>query len=699
LSKFIEDIVLAIVKDLNKGTANVHKVYQKVPKGANIDKDSIWDALKSLEGQGKIEQKSKNNFIYSSPKHTLTGRLDINRRGVGYVIPSNDELNGEDVKIAFKDVAGFLPGDIVECSYSFKGELYKGVITNLVKRTDKTWIGTLDVIEDRAYLVLDKKELQTDIMIRKGIRPEMHGMKASVRITQYDAKKKNPLGVIVDILGKAGTNDAEMHAIVAEYGFKTAHPAEVIAEAEKYTNTIDNEEIKKRRDMRDILTFTIDPHDAKDFDDAISFETLPNGNYSLGVHIADVSHFVKEGAVLDKEALNRATSVYLADRTIPMLPEHLSNNLCSLRPNEDRLAFSAIFEMDKDANVIKEWFGKTVIHSQRRYTYEEAQQRLESKEGDYQKELNICNDLAKKLKEKRFANGAIAFESSEIRFRMDEEGFPLEIIKKTRFDAHKLVEEFMLLANKKVAKFIKTKQKPELPFIYRTHDFPPQEKLMELTKYAALWGYKIDTSSEESIRRTINKLMFDTEGKPEANMLQTAAIRSMAKAVYTGQKSEHFGLAFKYYTHFTSPIRRYPDLLVHRLLFDYLNGKKGRYSASLIEQMAEHSSNMEQKASEAERASTKYKMAEYMEQFQGQVFEAKVTGLTEWGIYAEIIDNYCEGMIRLTDMKGDNYMYIEKEKKVVGKRTKRFFAMGDPITIKVKRADKNLRQIDFVFMD
>ena len=683
---------------MHSGTANVHKVYQKIPRGAKIDKNSIWDALKSLEEQAKIEQKSKNNFILTSPTHTVTGRLDINRRGVGYVIPENDELNGEDVKIASKDVFGFLPGDIVECSYSFRGEGYKGKITGLVKRSDKTWIGTLDVFENVAYLVSDNKQLQEDILIRKGIKPNMHGMKASVKIISFDVKKRNPLGVIIDLLGKAGSNDAEMHAIVAEYGFKTSHSPEVIAEAAKYTNTISKEEIKIRKDLRDRLTFTIDPQDAKDFDDAISFESNANGTYTIGVHIADVSHYVQEGTLLDKEALNRATSVYLADRTIPMLPEHLSNNLCSLRPNEDRLAFTALFEMDEEANVLSEWFGKTVIHSQRRYTYEEAQERIESKEGDYQKEVNICNDLAKKLKGKRFKNGAIAFESSEIRFELDTKGVPLRVIKKDRFDAHKLVEEFMLLANKKVAQFIKTKQKPELPFIYRTHDFPPPEKLLELAKYVTLWGYKIDTSSEESIRKSINKLMLDTEGKPEASMLQMAAIRSMAKAVYTGKKSEHFGLAFKYYTHFTSPIRRYPDLLVHRLLFDYLNGKKGRLSENMIEQMAEHSSNMEQKASDAERASTKYKMAEYMEQYVGQTFEAKVSGLTEWGIYAEIIENYCEGMIRLSDMKGDAFVYMEKEKKVIGRRTKRFFSMGDPITIKVKRANKNLRQIDFVYV-
>ena len=700
LSQFVENIVHALMKDMGGGTTNAHKLFQLLPKGAKIDKDDIWEALKSLEIQDIIFQKSKNNYTLKKASRTLIGRLDINRRGVGFVVPLQNELDGDDVKIESRDMEYYLPGDTVECSYEqSSGGRYKGKITQVIKRTDKIWVGVLDVFQDVAYLVVDNKEIKQDILIRKGIKPEMNGMKAAVKITSFDKRKKNPLGELIDILGKAGSNDAEMHAIVAEFGFKTSFPPEVEAEANKFTNDIDKEEIKTRKDLRSVLTFTIDPEDAKDFDDAISYEELGDDTFRMGIHIADVSHFVQEGTALDREALNRGTSVYLADRTIPMLPEHLSNNLCSLRPNEDRLAFSAIFDVDLNGKVLKRWIGKTVIHSERRFTYEEAQERIVSNTGDLARELIMCNTIAKNLKEKRFADGAIAFESSEIRFKMDENGVPLSIIKKDRFDAHKLVEEFMLLANREVAEFIKNKQKPELPFIYRAHDFPPHEKLVELVKFAALWGYKLDISSEEKIRNGINELMRDTEGKPEASMLQNTAIRSMAKAIYTGKQSEHFGLAFKFYSHFTSPIRRYPDLLAHRLIFDYLNGKKDRLTASTIEQISEHNSNMEQKASDAERASTKYKMAEFMEQHEGETFEAKVSGITEWGIYAEIIENYCEGMIRLTEMKGDTYSFHEKEKKVIGKHSKRRFGMGDLITIKVKRADKNLRQIDFVFIE
>jgi ribonuclease R len=451
--------------------------------------------------------------------------------------------------------------------------------------------------------------------------------------------------------------------------------------------------------MRDAFCITIDPADAKDFDDAISLGKDAKGNILLGVHIADVSHFVTPGTAIDKEALMRGTSVYLVDRTIPMLPEKLSNDLCSLKPHVDRLAFSVIFTLNAQYEIIGEWFGKTVINSKRRFAYEEAQAVIETKQGDFIDELLLLNKIAKHFEAIRFEHGALRFESKEIRFKFDENKRPVESYVKSRFDAHLLIETFMLMANQAVAKHVKLLKKPELPFIYRSHDLPPQDKLLDFARFCKLMGYPINIDNEVQMRKSFNELMERTANDPSAEMLQQMAIRTMSKAVYTAYRSDHFGLAFDFYTHFTSPIRRYPDLLVHRLLQQYLLSPKPSTSESEIEMIAKHSSNMEQKAAEAERASTKYTLALMMEQHIGKVMEATITGITEWGIYAMATEYHCEGLIRITDIKTDRFAYFEAEKKLVGQRTKRSYHLGDPVTVSVKKTDPQKRIIDFNLLD
>ncbi|RYG08447.1 MAG: ribonuclease R, partial [Chitinophagaceae bacterium] len=490
--------------------------------------------------------------------------------------------------------------------------------------------------------------------------------------------------------------NTEMNAILAQYGFPLSFPPAVEKEANAIPEEIPETEIAKRKDFRKILTFTIDPADAKDFDDAISYQKLPNGNHEIGVHIADVSHYVLQGTELDKEAYSRATSVYLVDRVIPMLPERLSNGVCSLRPHEDKLCFAAVFELDDHANIQSEWYGKTVIHSDRRFSYEEAQEVIENKEGDYASEILKLNELAYILRDRKFKNGAISFESTEVKFKLDENGKPIGVYVKERKDAHKLIEDYMLLANRKVAEFIATKLKGKnkLTFVYRVHDSPNMETLNTFANFASRFGYKINTKSDKEIAKSLNHLMADVEGKKEQNVLTSLAIRSMAKAIYTTKKTSHYGLAFEYYTHFTSPIRRYPDVMVHRLLQDYLAGEKSA-DAEFYEVASAHSSAMEKRAAEAERASIKYKQAEYLEGNVGNVYPGIITGVTEWGMYVEIEENKCEGMVRLREISDDFYVLDEKNYCIVGQRKKKKYQLGDEVIIKVKKVDLAKRQIDF----
>ena len=512
-------------------------------------------------------------------------------------------------------------------------------------------------------------------------------------------KDRSPEGEVTRVLGQAGENNAEIHSIMAEFDLPFEFPDHIEKEAESISDKITAKEIEKRRDFRDILTFTIDPVDAKDFDDALSWQILDNGNYEIGVHIADVTHYVKPESQLEKEAFDRATSVYLVDRTVPMLPERLSNGLCSLRPREDKLTFAAVFEMDDQANVINEWFGRTIIHSDRRFTYEEAQACIESNIGDYASELHKMNELAKKLRNRRFEKGAVNFETTEVRFKLDEKGKPLGIIPKIRKDAHKLIEEFMLLANKKVATYVWSMKKGENrnTFVYRTHDFPDPEKVNAFAKFAKRFGHELKTD-QSAISNSLNSLMTEIEGKPEENVLQQLAIRSMAKAKYTTEAMGHFGLAFDHYTHFTSPIRRYPDMMVHRLLQHYLDRGKS-VDKEDYEDKCTHSSEREKRAADAERASIKYKQVEYMQSVDDRVFKGLISGVTEWGIFIEIVETKCEGMVRMVDMKDDYYEFDEENFRVFGRSNKKMYTLGDTVYVRVKSTDIDRRTIDLEFVD
>jgi ribonuclease R len=571
-------------------------------------------------------------------------------------------------------------------------------VIEILERANDTFVGTLEVTKSYAFLITENRTLANDIFIPKDkLKGGKNGDKAVVKVVEWPEKAKNPIGQVIDILGAAGDNTTEMHAILAEFGLPYVYPASVERAADRIPDEIPEEEIAKREDFRKVTTFTIDPKDAKDFDDALSARKLDNGLWEVGVHIADVSHYVKEGGIIDKEAEKRATSVYLVDRTIPMLPERLCNLLCSLRPNEDKLAYSVIFTLNDKAEVIDSHIAHTLIHSDRRFTYEEAQAIIETGEGDYKEEVLALDKLAKKLREKRFANGAINFDRYEVRFEIDEKGKPISVYFKESKDANKLVEEFMLLANRTVAEKIGkvAKGKKAKVFPYRIHDLPDPEKLENLSQFIARFGYKVRTSGTKSdISKSINGLLDNVHGKKEENLIETVSIRAMQKARYSTHNIGHYGLAFDYYTHFTSPIRRYPDLMVHRLLTKYLDGGRSVQEAK-YEDLCEHSSLMEQTAASAERASIKYKQVEFMSERLGLVYDGVISGVTEWGLYVEINENKCEGMIPLRELDDDYYEFDEKNYCLRGRRNHRVYSLGDDITIKVARANIEKKQLDF----
>ncbi len=678
--------------------------YKQISTRLDLDssemRNAILLALKQLEADGIIEEIDPGRYIAIFKHQFVFGTVDMTAAGHAYVKREDKE---EDVYIGadFKNTA--LHGDTVKVSlfaHQVNGR-QTGEIVEVIKRAKTNFVGVLQVHYNYAFLIPDDKKMHNNIFIPADkLKQGKNGEKAVARILEWTPENENPIGEVVEVLGKPGNHETEMNAIVLEYGFEPKFPDEVEKEASKIPDKIPAAEIKLRKDFRKTLTFTIDPEDAKDFDDAISFVKLANGNYEIGIHIADVSHYITEGGKLDEEALKRATSVYLVDRTIPMLPEKLSNGVCSLRPNEDKLTFSVVVEMSPDAEVLSTWFGKTIIHSIRRFSYEEAQERLESKQGDLAEELNILNELAKILKEKRFKKGAISFETQEVKFRLDENFKPKELYVKIRKDAHKLIEEFMLLANRKVAEYGNSLGKAEKKktFVYRVHEEPNEDKLRMFNIFAARFGYKLEMQSQKSIANSFNALLEDLEGKPEQNLVQSQAIRTMSKAYYGTKKSMHYGLAFEHYTHFTSPIRRYPDLMVHRLLFSYLNQGKSANEAH-YEDMCKQSSAMEVKAAEAERASVRYKQVEYISGFIGQEFEGIVSGVTDWGIYVEISQYKAEGMIRLTNMQDDYYDYDADNQWIIGRRTRKKYQLGDPIKVIVAAADIFKRTIDLNISD
>lgn len=629
------------------------------------------------------------------------GRFSRKSNGKNSFIP---EDGGAPLFVAERNSMHAMDGDKVQVQIlaKRKGRDPEAEVIEILERSKNTYVGVLDVGKFHAFLVMDSKILANDIFIPKDkLKNAKDGQKVLVRILEWPEKAKNPIGEVIDVLGEVGDNNTEMHAILAEYGLPYSYPEKIEKEAEKIPAKITKEEIMLREDFRDVCTFTIDPADAKDFDDALSVRKLENGNWEVGVHIADVTHYVKPGSAIDKEGYNRATSVYLVDRTIPMLPERLSNFLCSLRPNEDKLCFSIIFELNERAEIKNHRIKRTVIHSDKRFSYEEAQQIIETGEGEFSEELQVLNNLAKALRENRFKSGAINFDRVEVKFEIDENGKPLRVFFREAKDSNKLIEEFMLLANRVVAESIgKVPQgKKAKTFVYRIHDQPNPEKLSNFSEFIRRFGYKLNNKgSETEIARSINHVLDEVQGSREQNLIETIAIRAMARASYSTQNIGHYGLSFKYYTHFTSPIRRYPDMMVHRLLERYLN-KERSVNEKALEEECKHCSDMEILASNAERTSIKYKQVEFMSDKIGMVFAGVISGVTEWGLYVEISENGCEGMVPMRELADDFYEYDEKTYSLIGKRKKNRYRLGDEVKIKVMKANLERKQLDFVLVE
>ena len=628
--------------------------------------------------------------------NTITGTVDMKNTGKAYVIPEDDS---DDIFIAPNNTYHALHRDVVKVRLfpKRKDKKPEGRIVVIEKRAKEQYVGIVEISKKFAFLVPDSRNMPIDIFIPldqlKGAR---NGQKAVARITEWPEHSKNPFGEITDVLGNPGEHNVEMQSILAEHDFPLAFPAKVEKEAGKIPWKIPDEEYKKRRDFRNIWTITIDPEDAKDFDDALSLKKLKSGNWEVGVHIADVSYYVKPGTPLDDEGYRRATSVYLVDRVIPMLPEKLSNNVCSLKANEDKLCFSAVFELDENAKVVRQWFGRTVINSDRRFNYDEVQEIIEKGKGEFAEEIGVLHRLASGLRDERFKNGSINFASQEVKFRLDEDGTPISVYIKEQKESNMLIEDFMLLANKRVAEFIGKKKAREKPktFIYRIHDTPSPEKLNTFVQFLGKLGYSLKINSQESLAKSFNDLFKQIAGKGEENMIETIAIRTMAKAEYSTENIGHYGLAFQYYSHFTSPIRRYPDLMVHRLLEQYLEGGNSA-SKAVYEDKCVHCSLMERSAIEAERESIKYKQAEFLLDKIGQEFDGLISGVSKWGIYVEIVGNKCEGMVRLQDLKDDFYYLDEDNYQVIGSRYGQQYKLGDQVRIKVKKIDLQKKQMDF----
>ena len=695
-----KELVRHIINVFNENTEKTFN-YKQISTLLEIKSESqrvfINQLLYELLDEDFLVEISRGKFKVNSRGGYIEGVID--RQGVKtYLIPDD---GGEPVFIPERKTNHALLNDRVKVFlYAHrKGQQPEGEVVEITKRAKDTFVGILDVSENYAFLMLDNRIMTNDIFIPKNkLNGGKNGQKVIVKLLGWEPNAKNPIGEVIDVLGDKGDNNTEMHAILAEFGLPYKYPAEVEAAADKIDAGITPEEVAKRIDMRGITTFTVDPRDAKDFDDALSLRKLPNGLWEVGVHIADVTHYVRPDSIIDEEGQSRATSVYLVDRTIPMLPEHLSNGICSLRPNEDKLTYSVIFEMNDKAEIQHYRIAKTVTRSDRRFTYEEAQAVIETGEGEYKDEILTMDRLAKILRQNRFDSGAIAFDRVEVRFEIDEKGKPVSVFFKEQKDSNKMIEEFMLLANKTVATHIGKpgKGQPVKTFVYRIHDVPNPDKLNNFAAFIKRFGYTLKTSGKQTaISGSINHLLDEVQGKKEQNLIETLAIRSMAKAIYSTANLGHYGLAFDYYTHFTSPIRRYPDMMVHRLLEKYADGGRS-VNASEYEEYCQHSSDMEQLASNAERASIKYKQVEFMSERLGQVFDGVISGVTEWGIYVELVENKCEGMIPIRDLDDDYYTFDDKNYCLVGRRYHKKYQLGDEITVKVAKANLDKKQLDFV---
>ena len=709
LSRSIIDILR---KDPGK-TYNYKQIASVLGVNDASSRNQIIKKLAQLAAKNQIEEIDRGKFKIEGSKNYYTGVLDLTSKGYGYVMVP--EL-ADDVFIANKDLNAAFDGDTVEI-YVYNRRRRKrseGEITKILKRKRTEFVGTMQKKKEFGFVVIDDNSMYTDFFVSGNkMNGAGDGDKVVVEFEEWPEKADSPFGRITRVLGTPGEHHTEIHSILAQYGLPHDFPEEVEEFANKLDTSIDEEEIGKRRDMRDILTFTIDPRDAKDFDDALSFQPLKNGNYEVGIHIADVSHYLKPGTLLDDEAFERATSVYLVDRVVPMLPEILSNNACSLRPNEEKFTFSAVFEIDDNANIKDQWFGRTVTYSDERFAYEEAQHIIETGTGTIPDDVSIrkhaysvkgaqveaivtLNRLAKKMRARRMKAGALSFDKVEVKFNLNEENNPVGVFFKTAKDANKLIEEFMLLANKKVAEFI-GKQKPVKTFVYRCHDEPDDEKLAALQNIVGRFGHKLNLRDRQSTTSSLNKLLEDVQGRKEQNMVDTLAIRTMSKAYYGTENIGHYGLAFDYYTHFTSPIRRYPDVMVHRLLQHYLDNNSSANEEE-FESKCHHSSEMENLATNAERDSIKYMQVKFMQDHKDEEFLGVISGVTEWGIFVEIVENKCEGMIRLRDISNDHYEYDPDEYAVTGKRTGETYTLGDEVYVKVKNADLVKRHLDFTLL-
>ncbi len=708
---FSEKILKILSQNANK-PFNYKQICAVLELNDTKSRNEIIKDLKILAAQKVIVESEPGKYLVKAVSQDYyEGRIDMTSRKTAYFICEDFE---DDVFIPTNNLNHALDKDKVKV-YVYnrrRGKKPEGEVIEVLERAKSEFVGVIDIQKNFAFVTTANAKMYTDIFIPKDkYNGAEQGDVVVVKIEDWPKKADSPFGSVIKVLGKPGEHDTEIHAILAEYGLPYDFPVEVEVFAQKIDTAIHPEEIAKRRDMRDTLTYTIDPKDAKDFDDALSFKKLENGNFEIGIHIADVSHYLQEGTILDDEAYNRGTSVYLVDRVVPMLPEVLSNFACSLRPNEEKYTFSAIFEIDNKATVLNQWFGRTVINSDQRFAYEEAQVIIETKSATIPAEISLTgkeykasdviteatlklDELAKILRRNRMNNGAISFDKVEVKFNLDEKGEPEGVYFKVSKDANHLIEEFMLLANRKVAEYIGKQKKT---FVYRIHDEPNEDKLFAMQALISKFGYKIDLRDKKDISKSLNKLMEDVNGKKEQNLIDTLAIRTMSKAKYSTENIGHYGLAFDYYSHFTSPIRRYPDVMVHRLLQYYLEGGKS-VDADVYEEKCEHSSNMESLATNAERDSIKYMQIKYMQDHKDEEFLGVISGVTEWGIYVEIVSNKCEGMCRIREIKDDYYTFDEKQYALVGEISKQLLQLGDEVFVKVKNADLVKKQLDFHFI-